>query len=365
MPARVLTCFILFLATMSKPSEADAQQGRDLARGQLAPLRYTLSFPAPHTHYVEVEARVPTDRHPVVELDMAVWTPGSYLVREYARNVEQVTAESGGKSLGVTKTLKNRWRIETGGAPEIVVRYRVYGREMTVRTNFVDADFAIAERRADVPHAGRRSRSAAPRGHAATAPGVEDVDLGVTRRTRRRRASLSRTRLRHAGRFADPRRQPGHLHVHGAGDSPLHRQRRRRRHLGWAEDGRRRPEDRRDGRRLLGHGSVREVRLLQSDHGSERRARAQERLHADDEPLESHGRDAAMSTGSRSSATSSSTRGTSSAFDRPSSDRSTTTARTRRDRCGSPRGSRATTAICLQRAPASSPAMSILASWAI
>ena len=97
MPARVLTCFILFLATMSIPSEADAQQGRDLARGQLAPLRYTLSFPAPHTHYVEVEARVPTDRHPVVELDMAVWTPGSYLVREYARNVEQVTAESGGK----------------------------------------------------------------------------------------------------------------------------------------------------------------------------------------------------------------------------------------------------------------------------
>ena len=134
---------LLILAAMSIPSEADAQQARAQTRAALTPIRYTLTFPAPHTHYIEVEAQVPTDRHPVVELDMAVWTPGSYLVREYARNVEQVTAESGGKSLGITKTLKNRWRIETGGAPEIVVRYRVYGREMTVRTNFVDADFAL------------------------------------------------------------------------------------------------------------------------------------------------------------------------------------------------------------------------------
>ena len=84
---------------MSIPFEADAQQAREPARTQAAPLRYTLTFPAPHTHYVEVEAHVPTDRHPVVELDMAVWTPGSYLVREYARNVEQVTAEGGGKTL--------------------------------------------------------------------------------------------------------------------------------------------------------------------------------------------------------------------------------------------------------------------------
>lgn len=62
------------------------------------PIRYTLSFPAPQTHYVEVTASVPTGRRPDVELMMPVWTPGSYLVREYARNVEGVTARGG--SLG-------------------------------------------------------------------------------------------------------------------------------------------------------------------------------------------------------------------------------------------------------------------------
>ena len=107
------------------------------------PIRYTLSFPAPHTHYVEVEAVVPTRGRTSIDLDMAVWTPGSYLVREYSRHVEQVRAESAGQPRSVEKTAKNRWRIETGGAPSITVRYRVYGREMTVRTNYIEADYAL------------------------------------------------------------------------------------------------------------------------------------------------------------------------------------------------------------------------------
>ncbi|MFL6234765.1 MAG: peptidase M61, partial [Thermoanaerobaculia bacterium] len=108
------------------------------------PISYTLRFPAPQTHYVKVEARVPTDGRPAVELMMAVWTPGSYLVREYARTVEEVSATTEtGKPLPIEKSSKNRWRIETGQAPEIVVRYRVYSREMSVRNNFVDSDFAL------------------------------------------------------------------------------------------------------------------------------------------------------------------------------------------------------------------------------
>ncbi len=109
-----------------------------------APLRYTLRFPAPHTHYVEVEATVPTGQKPVVELAMAVWTPGSYLVREYARHVEGVTASTpDGQGLRLDKSRKNRWRIATNDAPDITVTYRVYCREMSVRTNWIDAGFAL------------------------------------------------------------------------------------------------------------------------------------------------------------------------------------------------------------------------------
>jgi predicted metalloprotease with PDZ domain len=108
------------------------------------PISYTLRFPAPQTHYVEVEALVPTDGLPAIELMMAVWTPGSYMVREFSRNVEGVTAAAEtGEPLPISKTSKNRWRVETRGVPRMALRYRVYAREMTVRTNFVDEGFAI------------------------------------------------------------------------------------------------------------------------------------------------------------------------------------------------------------------------------
>jgi len=128
---------VLLLIPMMHAATAGAQSAPE-------PIRYTLSFPAPQTHYVEVTAAVPTGRRADVELMMAVWTPGSYLVREYARNVEAVTASGpDGRALDVDKSKKNHWRIATGGAPTITVKYRLYCREMSVRTNWVETDFAL------------------------------------------------------------------------------------------------------------------------------------------------------------------------------------------------------------------------------
>ena len=108
------------------------------------PLQYTLHFPAPHTHYVEVAVKIPMCGRTSIELRMAVWTPGSYLVREYSRHVEAMKALSpDGAPLAVNKTAKNRWQIAAAGADSVLLAYRVYCREMSVRTNWVDADFAL------------------------------------------------------------------------------------------------------------------------------------------------------------------------------------------------------------------------------
>src|SRR4051812_7712413 len=126
----------LFLMTNAAASSAQAPAAE--------PIRYTLSFPAPQTHYVEVTASVPTGRRATVDLMMAVWTPGSYLVREYARNVEAVAAVgSDGRALAGDKSKKNHWTVATGGAATISVRYRLYCREMSVRTNWVEDGFAL------------------------------------------------------------------------------------------------------------------------------------------------------------------------------------------------------------------------------
>ena len=41
------------------------------------------------------------------------------------------------------KTRKNRWRVLTNGARTVSLRYRVFAHEMSVRTNWVDAEFAL------------------------------------------------------------------------------------------------------------------------------------------------------------------------------------------------------------------------------
>ncbi len=87
-------------------------------------------------HLVEVETTL-SDEAPLPEkmvLFLPVWTPGSYLVREYSRHVEGFASDTH----PVTKIRKNAWEVRSSGGREVVVRYRVYCGELTVRTNHVD-----------------------------------------------------------------------------------------------------------------------------------------------------------------------------------------------------------------------------------
>lgn len=139
MPKHAVLALLLML---SAPLHASAQTVS--GPSALQPIRYTLRFPAPQTHYVEVEAVVPADGRRQVELMMPIWTPGSYLAREFARHVEDVAAKSPtGAPLGIRKSRKNRWLVDAGTHAAVTVTYRVYCREMSVRTNWVDAGLAI------------------------------------------------------------------------------------------------------------------------------------------------------------------------------------------------------------------------------
>lgn len=104
---------------------------------------HRVSIPAPATHLVHVESTMAGDDGRLPEsllLFMPVWTPGSYLVREYARHVEGFCVAPPARG---TKVRKNAWRIDTQRAERIVVRYRVYAAELTVRTNHVDDTHAF------------------------------------------------------------------------------------------------------------------------------------------------------------------------------------------------------------------------------
>ncbi len=106
-------------------------------------IHYTLSMPEPHTHLFEVEMRLDGARGTEV-VALPVWTPGSYLVREYARNVQDVTARSEDNTpLEITKTDKNHWKVKAKGRQDIIVSYRVYAYEHSVRTSYLNSDHAL------------------------------------------------------------------------------------------------------------------------------------------------------------------------------------------------------------------------------
>lgn len=109
-------------------------------------ISYTVSMSKPWTHLLEVEMRLvwSANAPAQAEITMPVWTPGSYLVREYARHVEGFNAaDAGGAALAWRKKDKNTWQIDAKGASQIVVRYNVYANELTVRTNELNDDHAF------------------------------------------------------------------------------------------------------------------------------------------------------------------------------------------------------------------------------
>ena len=100
-------------------------------------VRYRVSMPQPHSHLFQVEARFPAADDALTAV-LPVWTPGSYLVREYARHLQDVTAATeDGEALPITRPDKRSFQVASRGQP-VVFRYRVYANELTVRTSHLD-----------------------------------------------------------------------------------------------------------------------------------------------------------------------------------------------------------------------------------
>lgn len=137
----------MYQDTQAKPEKRKAASSRSKAVRQVAvpEIAYTVSMAKPSTHLLEVEMQVKWPRaQDQTELKMPVWTPGSYLIREYARHVQDFAVkDASGKALAWRKINKNTWQIDSKGVREIVATYRVYSNELTVRTNELNDEHAF------------------------------------------------------------------------------------------------------------------------------------------------------------------------------------------------------------------------------
>jgi predicted metalloprotease with PDZ domain len=109
-------------------------------------ISFTVAMSRPHTHLFDVDVAIKrTANGPPEELlVMPVWTPGSYMIREFERNVQDfAAADAAGQPLKWEKTNKNTWRVITNGAREWHATYRVYANELSVRTSELNSDHAF------------------------------------------------------------------------------------------------------------------------------------------------------------------------------------------------------------------------------
>ena len=111
------------------------------------PLRYSLAVPGGARRLLrfslEVPGPAPVD--PLV-LRMPAWSPGSYLVREYARHVRGVRArDARGRPLPVRRVSKDRWRVPAPERGPVRFEWLVHAGELSVRTNHADDTHAFVQ----------------------------------------------------------------------------------------------------------------------------------------------------------------------------------------------------------------------------
>lgn len=118
----------------------EATQTRPAPRSRnAATLHYRVAMPQPESHLFEITLDVRGWEAATLPLHFPVWTPGSYLVREYAKQVQDFSArDAAGNALSWRKTAKNHWQVDTDATDTVSISYRLFANELTVRTNHLD-----------------------------------------------------------------------------------------------------------------------------------------------------------------------------------------------------------------------------------
>jgi predicted metalloprotease with PDZ domain len=104
----------------------------------MKPIRYTIVPKQPAAHLFEVTVTVADPDPAGQQFMLPVWIPGSYMVREFARNIVTLHAvNDAGRKVRVKKTDKHTWQAApVKGA--LTLRYEVYAWDLSVRAAHLD-----------------------------------------------------------------------------------------------------------------------------------------------------------------------------------------------------------------------------------
>ncbi len=107
----------------------------------MTPIQYHVSLANPHAHLFNIDLRIPAPDHDGQTVSLPAWIPGSYMIRDFAKNIEQFAVSSSGGQLKWEKLDKQTWRCEPCVGP-LIIRYQVYAWDLSVRAAHFDATHA-------------------------------------------------------------------------------------------------------------------------------------------------------------------------------------------------------------------------------
>ncbi len=101
------------------------------------PITYRVIPSRPAAHVFAVELSIADPGTGPVTLSLPAWIPGSYMIRDFARNIVAIAAADASGAVSMQKLDKQTWRLTPGGGV-LVIRYEVYAWELTVRAAHLD-----------------------------------------------------------------------------------------------------------------------------------------------------------------------------------------------------------------------------------
>ena len=71
-------------------------------------------------------------------MSLPVWIPGSYLVREFAKNLQELNARQNGQPIAVQQLSKHQWQLDCSANAPVELSYLVNAYDTSVRTAWLD-----------------------------------------------------------------------------------------------------------------------------------------------------------------------------------------------------------------------------------
>ena len=102
-----------------------------------ASLHYHVELHHLHAHQYRVTLRIATPAAQQL-VSLPVWIPGSYLVREFAKNLQELNARQNGQPIAVQQLSKHQWQLDCSANAPVELSYLVNAYDTSVRTAWLD-----------------------------------------------------------------------------------------------------------------------------------------------------------------------------------------------------------------------------------